>query len=52
MKLKIMPSVFAQMDINEKAFVIACIAIVVVSLLTKKPEQEIIDEFNSVRNTK
>ena len=34
------------------AFVIACIAIVVVSLLTKKPEQEIIDEFNSVRNTK
>lgn len=34
------------------AFVVACIAIVVVSLLTKKPEQEIIDEFNSVRNTK
>ena len=25
MKLKIMPSVFVQMDINEKAFVIACI---------------------------
>lgn len=34
------------------AFVVACIAIVVVSLLTKKPEQKIIDEFNSVRNTK
>lgn len=34
------------------AFIVACIAIVIVSLLTKKPEQEIIDEFNSVKISK
>ncbi len=32
------------------AFVISCIVIVVVSLLTKAPSQEIIDEFESVKN--
>ncbi len=31
------------------AFIISCIFIVVVSLLTKKPEKEIIDEFESVK---
>ena len=31
------------------AFIVACIFIVVVSLLTKAPEQEIIDEFESIK---
>ena len=30
------------------AFIVACIVNVVVSLLTKAPEQEIIDEFESI----
>lgn len=34
------------------AFIIACIAIVVVSLLTPAPSQEIIDEFEKVNSTK
>lgn len=34
------------------AFVTACIFIVAVSLLTKKPEQEIIDEFEAVKAMK
>ena len=33
------------------AFLIACIFIVAVSLLTKAPEQEILDEFDSVSNS-
>lgn len=32
------------------AFIIACVFIIVISLLTKAPEQEIIDEFDSVKN--
>lgn len=32
------------------AFIVACIAIVVVSLLTKAPEKEIIDDFEKVGN--
>ena len=31
------------------AFILACIAIIVVSLLTKAPSQEILDEFDSVK---
>ena len=31
------------------AFILACVAIVAVSLLTKKPEKEIIDTFDSVK---
>ena len=34
------------------AFIISCVAIVVVSLLGKAPEQEIIDEFESVKAEK
>ena len=34
------------------AFIISCVAIVVVSLLGKAPEQEIIDEFEAVRAEK
>jgi len=34
------------------AFIISSLAIVIVSLLTKAPEQEIIDEFNEVKNDK
>ncbi|MGM9935756.1 MAG: sodium/proline symporter PutP [Candidatus Ornithomonoglobus sp.] len=34
------------------AFVVGCIAIVVVSLLTKAPEQEILDEFEAVKAMK
>lgn len=34
------------------AFVVGCIAIVVVSLLTKAPEQEILDEFETVKAMK
>jgi sodium/proline symporter len=30
------------------AFLVACLFIVVVSLLTKAPEQEILDEFDSI----
>ena len=33
------------------AFIVSCVFIVVVSLLTKKPEQEIIDEFDSIGRT-
>lgn len=32
------------------AFIVACVFIIVISLLTKAPEQEIIDEFDSVKN--
>lgn len=32
------------------AFIVACAVIVIVSLLTKKPEQEVIDEFNLVKS--
>lgn len=40
------------LDIYEllPAFIVACIAILVVSLCTKAPEQEIIDEFEEVKN--
>lgn len=31
------------------AFIVACIAIVVVSLLTKEPDKEIVDEFESIQ---
>ena len=34
------------------AFIVACIAIVAVSLLTKEPEQEIVDEFEAVKAMK
>ena len=34
------------------AFIISCIAIVVVSLATKAPEQEIVEEFEAVKNDK
>lgn len=34
------------------AFIVSAIVIVIVSLLTKEPEQEIIDEFNAVKNMK
>lgn len=34
------------------AFIMGCIAIVVVSLLTKAPEQEVIDEFEAVKAMK
>ena len=32
------------------AFIVACVFIIVISLLTKAPKQEIIDEFDSVKN--
>ncbi len=34
------------------AFICACIAIVIVSLLTKAPDKEIVDEFNAVKAMK
>jgi sodium/proline symporter len=34
------------------AFIIACIAIVAVSLITKAPEKEIVDEFETVKAEK
>ena len=36
---------------NCSAFVLSCIAIVIVSLLTKKPDQAILDEFEAARHS-
>lgn len=44
MRLRIRPSVFAGMDINERAFIIACI--------DKKIEAEIKEEKKLKRNSK
>ncbi len=34
------------------AFIVACVAILIVSLLTEAPEQEVIDEFEAVKSMK